>query len=187
MHVCSTRHSFVASFLGGLAGVLVPPLAGADRPKLVVVISVDQFAQDYLIRFADNFSPDGAFRRVEKEGVRFTQCHHQHAFTITAPGHSVQLTGAYSNTNGIVGNNWFDRASGKDIYCCDDASVQPVGLSTSKPMSPHNLLVETVGDVLKLASGNRSKVFGVAVKDRAAILMTGHNADAAYWLDDNVW
>ena len=187
MQVCSARHSLVVALVVGLAGVFAPPLLAAGPPKLVVVISVDQLAQDYLTRFADNFSPDGAFRRVEKEGAWFTQCHHQHAYTITAPGHSVQLTGAYPNTNGIVGNNWFDRASGKDFYCCDDPSVQPVGLPTSKPMSPHNLLVETVGDVLKLTTANRSKVFGVAVKDRAAILMTGHNADAAYWLDDNVW
>jgi predicted AlkP superfamily pyrophosphatase or phosphodiesterase len=161
--------------------------SAAERPKLVVVISVDQLAQEYLVRFADNFSEQGAFRRIQRDGASFTQCHHQHAFTITAPGHAVQLTGAYPNQTGIVGNSWFDRVSGKDIYCCDDANFEPVGLPASKPMSPKNLLVETVGDVLKLTTANRSKVFGVAIKDRAAILMTGHNADAAYWLDDNLW
>jgi predicted AlkP superfamily pyrophosphatase or phosphodiesterase len=166
---------------------LCSSVPAADRPKLVVVLSVDQFCQDYLIRFRDNFSDEGAFRAIDAGGAAYRECNHRHAFTVTAPGHAVQLTGAYPNAHGIVGNNWFDRAIGKDVYCCDDPSVEIVGLATGKPMSPRNLQVETVGDVLKLASGNRSKVFGVAIKDRAAILMTGHNADAAFWLDDNLW
>ena len=87
----------------------------------------------------------------------------------------------------VRGNNWFDRVTGKDVYCCDDASVKIVGLATGKPMSPRKLQVETVGDVLRLTSGNRSKVFGVAIKDRASILMAGHNANTAFWLDDNLW
>lgn len=158
-----------------------------ERPKLVVVVSVDQMCQDYFLRFADNFSDEGAFRRVAKDGASYSQCHHRHAITITAPGHSVQLTGAYPHVNGIVGNNWFDRFTGKDVYCVGDDSVQIIGLPSGKPMSPKNLQVETVGDVLRLATNKRSKVVGVAIKDRAAILMTGHKASAAYWLDDNLW
>jgi len=159
----------------------------AERPKLVVLVSVDQMCQDYLIRFGDNFSEEGAFRRIAKEGASYSQCHHRHAITVTAPGHAVQLTGAYPNVSGIVGNNWFDRFTGKDAYCVGDDSVQIIGLPAGKPMSPKNLLVETVGDVLRLATNKRSKVFGVAIKDRAAILMTGQNPNAAFWLDDNLW
>jgi type I phosphodiesterase/nucleotide pyrophosphatase len=161
--------------------------AAAERPKLIVVVSVDQLCQDYLIRFRDNFSPEGVFRRVFENGAYYSQCHHRHAFTVTAPGHSVQLTGAYPATNGIVGNNWFDRASGKDVYCVSDPAVQVIGTTSSKGMSPKNLLVETVGDVLKLQTAGRSKVFGIAIKDRAAILMAGHHANAAFWLENNVW
>src|SRR5262245_5116103 len=159
----------------------------ADRPKLIVAISVDQLCQDYLIRFKDNFSDRGAFRRIDREGAAFTECNHRHAFTVTAPGHAVQLTGAYPNVHGIVGNNWFDRATGKDTYCCDDPTVQIIGLPSSPGVSPRKLLVETVGDVLKLATNSRSKVFGVAIKDRVAMLMAGHNADGAFWLEDNIW
>src|SRR6186997_2608308 len=153
----------------------------ADRPKLVVAISVDQFCQDYLIRFGDNFSEQGAFRRIAREGARYSQSHHRHAFTVTGPGHAVQLTGTYPNQHGIVGNQWFDRLTGKDVYCCDDPSVQLIGLPDAKGVSPRKLLVETTGDVMKLASGNRSKVFGVAIKDRVAMLMAGHNANGAFW------
>lgn len=159
----------------------------AAEPQLIVVVSVDQLCQDYFVRFADNFAEDGAFRRVLREGAYYTQCHHRHAYTITAPGHSVQLTGAYPNTNGIVANNWFDRETGKDRYCVADATVQVVGVPKGTGMSPRSLLVETVGDVMKLDSRNQSKVFGVGIKDRAAILMTGHNANAAYWMQDDLW
>ena len=161
-------------------------LLGADRPRLIVVMSVDQLAQDYLIRFSDNFAADGGFRRIEREGARYSECNHRHAFTVTAPGHAVQLTGAYPNVHGIVGNNWFDRATGQDVYCCDDPAGKVIGFPAARPVSPRNLLVETVGDQMKLAD-RRSKVFGVAIKDRVAMLMAGHNADGAYWLEDNVW
>jgi predicted AlkP superfamily pyrophosphatase or phosphodiesterase len=192
---CTFRSSFAKRCMAAAAALCTLllgiccslPATAAERPKLIVSVSVDQLCQDYLIRFRDNFSDRGAFRRIEREGAAYIECNHRHAFTVTAPGHAVQLTGAYPNVHGIVGNNWFDRASGKDVYCCDDPSVELIGLPSAKGVSPRKLLVETVGDVLKLSSNNRSKVFGVAIKDRVAMLMTGHNADAAFWLEDNLW
>jgi predicted AlkP superfamily pyrophosphatase or phosphodiesterase len=177
----------VLFFVWFLALSHVRPLPAVEKPKLVVVISVDQLCQDYLLRFGDNFAETGLFRRVWNEGASYSQCHHQHAFTVTGPGHAVQLTGTYPNRHGIIGNNWFDRLTGKTTYCCEDPTVQVVGLPNSKGVSPRNMLVETAGDVLKLASGKRSKVFGVAIKDRVAMVMTGHNADGAFWIDDNLW
>lgn len=174
-----------------LVGLLVAwsatTLWAQDGPKLVVSMSVDQLCQDYLIRFRANFAEDGGFRRVFREGAEFGNCNHRHAFTVTGPGHAVQLTGAYPNTHGIVGNNWFERTLGKDVYCCDDPSVTLIGLPNAKGVSPRKLLTDTTGDMLKLATNGRGKVFGVAIKDRVAMLMTGHDADAAFWLEDNVW
>jgi predicted AlkP superfamily pyrophosphatase or phosphodiesterase len=175
----------IAVALLSLFGVLTAQ--AAEPPRLVVAVSVDQFCQDYLIRFRDNFAEDGLLRRIQKEGAEYTQCHHQHSYTVTAPGHAVQFTGTYANRHGIIGNDWYDRATGKKRYCVEDADVEAVGLPAGKPMSPKNLLVDTVGDKLKMANGDKSKVIGVAIKDRAAILMTGHLADAAYWLEKNQW
>lgn len=189
-----TSHRFlVAVFLLLLIGmsatsaVAQPP--ASKGPKLLVVVSVDQFCQDYLIRFQDNFpaASESMFRAVMEQGAYFANCHHAHAFTITAPGHSVQLSGTYPGTTGIIENDWFDRTTGKVRYCVSDPTVEVVGIPTGKPMSPRVLLVDTVGDRLKLASGGRSKVFGVSIKDRAAILMTGHRADCAFWLEKNQW
>src|SRR6476646_10457833 len=88
-----------------------------ETPRLVVVVSVDQFAYEYLERFRPAFEPSGIFRQIERGGAWYTNCHHRHAVTTTAPGHSVQLTGAYPETSGIVDNSWFDRAAGKEVYC----------------------------------------------------------------------
>ena len=162
----------------------------SDNPRLIVVVSVDQFCQDYLIRFQDNFSTDpqeSVFRSIMQNGAWFPNCHHAHAFTYTAPGHAVQLTGAYPCTSGVIENQWFDRASGASRYCVSDPTVEVIGLPSEKPMSPRVLLVDTVGDCLRLATNGKAKVVGVAIKDRAAILMSGHRANAAYWLEKNQW
>ncbi len=159
-------------------------------PRLVVVISVDQFCADYLVRFQTNFSKDAneSFcRSVLESGAWFPNCHHQHALTYTAPGHAGLLTGAYPNTHGVIGNDWFDRSTSEMRYCVSDPSVKVVGVASDKSMSPRVLLVDTVGDMMKLATNGKAKVFGIAIKDRASILMSGHRADAAYWLEKNRW
>jgi predicted AlkP superfamily pyrophosphatase or phosphodiesterase len=102
--LCTYAHSLAQ-------GALEP----GETPALVVVISVDQLAYEYLDRFRPGFDDRGIFRRFEREGAWYTNCHHRHGVTTTAPGHSVQLTGAYPSTNGIVDNGWFDRTTGKLI------------------------------------------------------------------------
>lgn len=179
---------FAAIALVVLLALSNKPISAADGPALVVVVSVDQLAYDYLERFHKNFAADGVFLRCEREGVWFTNCHHRHAFTITAPGHAVQLTGCYPSEHGIVENEWFDRTKGKNIYCCADPAVKLLGTTLADAtVSPRNLWADTLGDRLKIRDP-RSKVFGVAIKDRASILMTGHLADAAFWMsNDGQW
>lgn len=160
----------------------------ATKPRLLVVVSIDQFPYEYLLRMKKGLADDGFFNTVAKQGATYSSAHHGQAYTITAPGHSVLLSGAYPNTTGIIGNDWFDREAGKSTYCCADPATTVVGKeSLNAPvgvgMSPKNLEIGTLGDQLKLASNKRSKVIGVAIKDRAAILMAGHAADAAYWND----
>lgn len=161
-----------------------------ERPRLVIVVSVDQLCQEYFQRFHNSLAADGLYRTAENEGAVFTNCHHAHAFTITAPGHAVMLTGTYPHRHGIIGNDWHNPATGKKMYCVTDTSCTTIGAAVGDgPCSPKNLLVPTVGDVLKLSTNKQAKVFGVSLKDRAAILMTGALADAAYWFEESegVW
>lgn len=163
--------------------------ASPNRPKLVVVISIDQFRGDYTTRFADHYLPAqsggkvGGFNYLTQRGAFFPDAHYNHVPTETGPGHAIVLTGSVPGLTGIIGNDWFDRKSGKSMYCVSDPSTTTIG-GNSGPMSPKNLLVTTLGDELKMATNGKSKVVGIGLKDRAAILMAGHAADQVLWFDN---
>lgn len=155
------------------------------RPRLVLLIVVDQFRYDYLERFGDLFGPNG-LRRLMRDGASWTQANYDHTPTYTAPGHGTMMTGAYPAETGIVGNEWIDRASGKRISSVSDETVQLLGSGDPKEgaASPRRLLSSTVGDELRLVTNDRSKVIGISAKDRSAILPAGRHANAAYWLSN---
>ncbi len=151
------------------------------RPKLVLLIAVDQFRYDYLERFGDLFGPNG-FRRLMRDGASWTQSNYDHMPTYTAPGHGTMMTGAYPAESGIIGNEWLDRASGKRITSVSDESVKLLGgQPNDAASSPSRLMASTVGDELRLATNDRAKVIGISIKDRSAILPAGRHANAAYW------
>ncbi len=163
----------------------VAAVSFAAPPRLIVVIGLDQFRPDYLVRFRDGFG-EGGFRRLLDGGANFTAAAFTHANNVTGPGHAAMLSGSYGWTNGIVSNSWFDRASGKSIYCVEDPAARPVG-GGSEGRSPLQLLTGTFGDQLREATGFRGRVISVALKDRAAILMGGKSPDGAYWFSDSVF
>src|SRR5579863_2783400 len=153
------------------------------HPKVVVVIVIDQFRGDYLERYRDQFG-DAGFRFLLDHGAYFPNCNYNYTNTRTAPGHSTLFTGAYSNGHGIVANEWWDQKKKKMVTSVEDDAVKLVGATEAQPgASPHNLLADTIGDELKLATQGKARVFGVSLKDRAAILPAGFAGDAAYWID----
>ena len=184
--------SFLFAFLLPLACV-APVVRAADRPALVVVISIDQFRADYLERFRTHFGNDG-FRLLMEKGADFVDCHYQHSNTKTGCGHAVMLTGVHADVHGIIANDWIDPVTLERTSCVGDNSVQILGLPAGIPhlpgiedpymgRSPRNLMVTTVGDELRLARGGLPKVIGISNKDRAAILMSGKLANAAYFME----
>ena len=153
------------------------------HPKLIVIIVIDQFRGDYLERYRDQFV-EGGFRLFLDRGAYFTDCNYDYANTRTAPGHATLLTGAYSNGHGIIANEWWDPQTKHMVTSVEDDSTKIVGIAgDAKGASPHNLMASTLGDELKLATEGKSRVFGVALKDRAAVLPAGRAGDAAYWID----
>jgi len=166
-------------FLAALA-VTATPAELAKKPKLVLVIVIDQFRYDYLTRFRGDYR--GGLDRLLTRGAVFMNAYHEHYPTVTAVGHGVIMTGAAPSVNGIIENDWFDRDAGKSVTSVLDESVQILG-GTGKGASPRRLLVSTVGDELERATGGKSRVIGISIKDRAAILPAGNLADAAFWYD----
>jgi predicted AlkP superfamily pyrophosphatase or phosphodiesterase len=165
---------FIALPLGAQNNNAAPP-----KPKLVVAIVIDQFRYDYLTRFHSEYT--GGFKRFFEHGAVFTNAHFEHVPTVTAVGHSTFLSGATPAMSGIIGNDWWDRASKKRVTSVSDGDTKLLG-SEGEGASPNRLLQSTVGDEMKM-SGKGGKVVGVSIKDRAAILPSGHMADGAYWFD----
>jgi predicted AlkP superfamily pyrophosphatase or phosphodiesterase len=157
--------------------------APAKKVKLVVGIMIDQFRYDYLTRFADLFG-EGGFKRLLTEGAVFTNANYLHTPTYTACGHATFLTGAPPALTGIVGNEWYDRETGRRITSVADAKTKLLGGKEGPGMSPHRLLASTLGDELRLTSNQQSKVIGLSYKDRSAILPAGKRPNGAYWYDN---
>ena len=160
------------------------PVKTQQKPKLVVGIVVDQMRWDYLYRYYDRYG-NGGFKRLLNDGFSCENTFINYLPSYTAVGHTVIFTGSIPAIDGIVGNDWIDQITGKSWYCTEDPSVQTVGApGKAGEMSPNNLLVSTITDELRVASNFRSRVVGVSLKDRAAILPAGHTANGAFWFDD---
>jgi predicted AlkP superfamily pyrophosphatase or phosphodiesterase len=181
----------VAVFVVSLLCLLAPSFAAnTPKPKLVVGIMVDQFRYDYLTRFRSEYH--GGLDRLMSQGAVFTNAFYAHIPTVTAVGHSIFMSGAMPAVSGIVGNAWYDRQEAKLVTSvCDWDVAIVVGHSEQKaakctdsdPSSPKRLVVSTVGDELRDAHED-SKVIGISIKARSAILPSGHRATGAYWFDD---
>jgi arylsulfatase A-like enzyme len=153
------------------------------HPKLVVVIIIDQFRADYLERYHDQFVQSG-FRLFLEHGANFTDCNYNYVNTSTGPGHATLFTGAYSSGHGIMANEWWDAGKKDFVTSVEDKSTRLVGVAGNRTgASPHNLLADTLGDELRLATQGQSRVFGVSLKDRASVLPAGFAGNGAYWID----
>jgi predicted AlkP superfamily pyrophosphatase or phosphodiesterase len=200
------RRSFLLCLsLALFAGIFQPCSASGQvyegRPKLIVIVIIDQFRGDYLNRYHAEFKGRG-FRLFTDEGAWFTDCYYDYANTKTAPGHATIGTGAYTDGHGIDSNEWWDtsRSDKAKVTSVEDERYQLVDLpAASIPAnapgapsdapkfligsSPRNLRATTLGDELRLATQGRSRVYGISLKDRAAILPAGQSANAAFWID----
>ncbi|QQS27910.1 MAG: alkaline phosphatase family protein [Sphingobacteriales bacterium] len=153
------------------------------KPKLVVGIVVDQMRPDYVERFWERLGNKG-LKRLISEGYNCKNTQFNYVPTYTAPGHASIYTGTTPSVHGVIGNQWYHTGLGKVVYCTGDTLAKALGgnLEAGK-MSPRNLLSTTITDELKLLTNFKSKVIGISLKDRGAILPAGHTADAAYWYD----
>lgn len=161
-------------------------VAAPPRPKLVVVISIDQFSADLLARCGKDLP--GGLGRLEREGVWFTDAYQAHGITETGPGHSVLLSGRYPAHTGIPENDWRDETTGRLEYCVADArtSVLPTHADQAPPagssMSQVWFQGTTLGDWLQRQLPG-ARAFSLSYKDRAAILMAGRHPGGVFWMD----
>ena len=193
LYFCEVKIVFMKKIICILALCVFPALIAQEiskKPKLVVGIVVDQMRYDYLTRFYDKYGDDG-FKRLMMNGYDCKNTHFNYIPTYTAPGHASIYTGTTPKYHGIIENNWYDKFEKKTVYCVNDDSYNPVGTTDNySRVSPRRMLVTTVTDQLKLHTQQQSKVIGIAIKDRGAVLPAGHSANAAYWFvgkDEGSW
>jgi predicted AlkP superfamily pyrophosphatase or phosphodiesterase len=157
-----------------------------SKPKLVVGIVVDQMRWDFLYRYKARYG-NGGFNRLVDKGFTCENAFIPYTPTVTAAGHACVYTGSVPAIHGITGNAWYDNVQQRNVYCSEDLSVLPIGSdnAVNGKMSPKNMLTTTIGDELRLATNFKSKVIGIALKDRGSILPAGHSANAAFWYDVN--
>jgi predicted AlkP superfamily pyrophosphatase or phosphodiesterase len=192
------RLSSLAAAVAAFAFTLITtsqylPIAHAQaydaQPKLVVIVVIDQFRGDMLQRYRSEFKGRG-FNLLMDQGAWFPDCYYNYANTKTAPGHATIGTGAYTDGHGIENNEWWDasRSYEHKVSSVEDERYSlvdlPAGSAAAPGASPRSERASTLGDELRLATQGRSRVFGVSLKDRAAILPVGHAANGAFWLDD---
>lgn len=155
----------------------------ADKPRLVVGIVVDQMRQEYLYRYYDKYGA-GGFKRLMNDGFMLKNAHYNYVPTVTGPGHASVYTGTTPAIHGIIGNEYYDKATKKYVNCVEDSLFSAVGSdAVNGRLSPGRMISSTVTDELKLFTQKKGKVIGVSIKDRGAILPAGHMADGAYWYD----
>jgi predicted AlkP superfamily pyrophosphatase or phosphodiesterase len=158
--------------------------AAASSPRLVVVIVIDGLPQGQVLKYRDQYGPSG-FNLLLQKGAWFGNAHQAHAVTLTAPGHTAVLTGAYPYQSGIIANEWTDPRTLAETYCTGDPAHTYIGEETKKldGTSPANLRVSTLGDELRYANGGLSRVLAVSGKDRGAILLAGKTGTAYMYMD----
>lgn len=153
-----------------------------EAPKLVVGIIVDQMRYDYLTRFENKYG-EGGFKRLINEGYNCKNNHYNYIPTYTGPGHASVYTGTTPQNHGVIANDWYNKFIKASVYCAFDENYTSVGVNDKYEgkMSPHRMQTTTVTDQLRLATQQRGKVIGIAIKDRGAVLPAGHAANGAYW------
>ena len=145
-------------------------------------IVIDQMRFEMLERYSTTLSDDG-FKKLQAEGFSFNNCKYNYIPTYTGPGHASIFSGQNPTTHGIISNDWYDRSTNKMVYCVEDNEVKTIGSKgKSGNRSPKNFKSQSIADIIK--QNDKSKTFGVSIKDRGAILPAGQKADGAFWLDE---
>lgn len=155
----------------------------SGKPKLVVGITISGMRYDYLSSYWNQFGEEG-FRRMAGLGTHCKNARYDQLITESAVGHAIIGTGARPDAHGIVADYWYDRVTREVTWCVDDPTVRAILSSDENGhTSPANLMSTTLSDELRIISQFQSKVIGVSMDPKAAVLQSGHTANAAYWYD----
>jgi predicted AlkP superfamily pyrophosphatase or phosphodiesterase len=165
-----------------MQAALLQPAASQNKPDLVVLVAVDQFSAALFDKWRSHYK--SGLKRIVDEAIVYSSAYQSHGATETCPGHSTMLTGKHPAHTGIVANDWYDAATGKQVYCVAAPEYTLAHSSTARKVGPTQLNATTLGDWMKEQQPG-SRVLAVSGKDRASITMAGHHADGVFWFEDS--
>ena len=160
------------------------PVAAATRPRLVVILVIDQFRADYVQRYGHQWSR--GLRRLLTEGAYFTEAAYRYASTMTCAGHATIGTGTFPQTHGLISNAWYDRAAGRDVTCTEDASLVNVGYGAASPRggdSPARLATPSLADEMRAQLPLPPRIVTISMKARSALPLAGHRSTLSTWFE----
>jgi predicted AlkP superfamily pyrophosphatase or phosphodiesterase len=161
---------------------------GVARPKLVVLLVVDQMRGDYVDKFLHQWT--GGLRRLVDEGAWFRDAAYPYATTETCVGHATISTGALPADHGMVANAWWDRETQKMVTCTADPNAKNSGYAGAAAKggdSAWRMEVPSFAEELKFQTHGPTRIVTFSLKARSAITMAGHKADAVTWADGGGW
>ncbi len=183
---------FLLSFHAGGQTTGAKSSKPGNKPKLVVLLVVDQMRADYVDKF--RFQWTSGLKRLVEEGAWFRDAAYPYAATETCVGHSTISSGAFPATHGMVANGWWDRATQKLVTCTFDPNVKDIGYAGTTPSatttggdSAARMAVPSFAEELKFQTGGATRIVTFSLKARASLTMAGHKADAATWFDSGGW
>ncbi|MCH5310855.1 MAG: alkaline phosphatase family protein [Prevotella sp.] len=156
-------------------------ISAQQAPRLVVNIIIDQLRTDYMQAFSPLYGSNG-FKRLLNQGLVYQNGYYPFAPIDRASATAAISSGTTPYYNGVVGRRWLNRETLRPIFCVDDKQFK--GIFTDDCSSAVNIKVSTIGDELKMASLGKSIIYSIAPERDAAIMLAGHAADAAIWIDD---
>uniref|UniRef100_Q01YA1 Type I phosphodiesterase/nucleotide pyrophosphatase n=1 Tax=Solibacter usitatus (strain Ellin6076) TaxID=234267 RepID=Q01YA1_SOLUE len=151
--------------LGILAGTALSPLkALAPRPKLLVLVLLEQLRSDHLDAFSSQFGDKG-LKKILSKGAHFPDCRHL-ASTFSSSSIATLATGAWPAQHGIVADNWFDTRARASAAASDEA-----------------LLSGTLCAQIEEAEPTRTFVIGMDAAQTA--LFAGNPQTQQFWMDSD--
>src|ERR1700740_2684658 len=176
------------SLPAGAQTTAAKPSKSGSKPKLVVLLVVDQMRADYVDKF--RFQWTGGLKRLVEEGAWFRDAAYPYAATETCVGHSTISTGAFPASHGMVANAWWDREAQKLVTCTSDPNVKNIGYAGATPQggdSAWRMAVPSFAEELKFQTGGGTRIVTFSLKARASLTMAGHRAAAATCFDSGNW
>ena len=154
-------------------------------PKLVIGIVIEEMRYEMLLRYWDSFGENG-FKKIINEGAFCTQTYHNYLITQNSVGQAIIVTGTYPNYHGVISDTWYKRLTDKTIGCADDSKYNLInGEILLGNYTPNNIITSTIGDELKLATNDSSKIISISLNPVSAVISGGRLADYAFWFNDH--